>query len=398
MNRNRIKVYISVMIAAVLMIASCNLDSNYGVLQQKFNANASNSIPVESVLGIDDGNIIFVSRGDIYSTDGTKDTKIAEMTSYNTNDLRINPLFTKDGIIFLSCLDKETGLFSFFHSTAEDLNNKKLINTEYIETNNVPVTISGSEGTELTFVGGPFNFNQGVTYVLYNIAGDNEGVANADDMVRHYGFIEWDTASTEGITISGGAPVHIASTIIGDRAVRVYIDDSDLYKNKNYFYFLSEDGSGYDREEYPLHFQTGNYDHLPIGSDGEYVISMEGDIYDIAAQKWKSLVNDLIYRTNNTMPVFTNEEGDKIGYLYEGGIYINPAGADTAADVLVINDDNDLITSAWIGCSGDDYLMATQENGLWIVTVTLGDNGKYTGSIHRYNPENDGAISEYTGH
>ena len=87
--------------------------------------------------------------------------------------------------------------------------------------------------------------------------------------------------------------------------------------------------------------------------------------------------------------------GDQIGYLYEEGIYINPASrsGDQLPYLADINDDNDLITAAWIGESGSNVLMATQENGFWIITL---DRTDYEASaIHQYDPETDGALSLY---
>ena len=86
--RNRITKYIFILLAVTMLVSACNIDSSYGVLQHKFNASASDAIPVQSVLGKDSNdNIIFLSiGGDIYSSDGMTNKKIAEMTRYNTEN------------------------------------------------------------------------------------------------------------------------------------------------------------------------------------------------------------------------------------------------------------------------------------------------------------------------
>ena len=387
--------YILTIIALSFVLASCNIDSHYGVLQQKFNASASDAIPVETVLGVDSkDNIIFVSRGDIYSTDGLKDTKIAEMTKYNNRNLRINPVFTKDDVIYLTWKDnKDTAStaddrYDFFYATAEERDQDQ-VNKEFIEERIISVTLP--EGTELSDISTPSNFNLDRTYFLYTTPEDNTDSATPDDNIKHYGFIERDSVNTSSLTITGGVAVHEAATIFGDRAVRVYTDGSDKgYKNQNHFYLINNEGTAIE-DDHP--FSRGDYDNLPMGCDGEYVITLDGDMYNIETERTTDLVNDLIYRVNDMMPVYDNGNGDKIGYLYRGGIYFNPAGADTAPYVIEISDDNDLITSAWIGMKDNSYLMVTQENGIWVVTLEEGTN-RYSGSIHEFSAE-DGAISEY---
>lgn len=403
--RNRITKYIFILLAVTILVSACNIDSRYGVLQHKFNASASDAIPVQSVLGKDSNdNIIFLSiGGDIYSSDGMTNKKIAEMTRYNTENSGISPIFAKDNVIYLTYQDKgedgtqgtEDDRFVFFHATASDLNQRK-VDADYVNSNTIPFTLP--DGTELTFISA-VNFNLDRTYVLYTTPEDNVDVQDPDDSIKHYGFIDRESASTSGITIEGGAEVHAASAIFGDRAVRVYTDDSDLdYSDMNHFYWMSEDGTTVEKE---ADFTKGDYDYLPVSSDGSYVITLDGDLYNLETDRHSGFVDDLIYRVNDIMPVFTNDNGDKIGYLYQGGIYVNQTGQESPY-LIKCSDDNDLITSAWIGSKDNNYLMATQENGFWIVSLREDSNGRYTGSIHEYthtddpNAEfDDGPISDY---
>lgn len=376
----RFKGLLILLIAAAFVFTACNLDSSYGVLQQKFNATASNALPVHSVLGYDGDSIIFVSNGGIYSTDGKSYTKLAAMTSYNIEDLRITPLFSQEKDIFFMYYDKDNEQYSFFKATADDLDNG--IDKQFITDNSNSVNYSvNGQSAKITAISSPSNFDLSKTYILYNVDGDNKDI-------KHYGVIDHSTTITNNINITGDAEVHAASRIIGDGIVRTYIDDSDLYSgdlNQVYVFSYNSD---------PIKFPSGDYDNLIIGGDGEYLITLDGDLYNIETKTRSDFVNDLIYRVNDIMPVLVNSNGDKIGYLYEGGIYFNPSGSDTAPVLIGIRDDNDLITAAWIGQSGDDYLMYTKENGLWIVTITKNDT-KYTGSIHQYDPQKDGAIPTY---
>ena len=139
-----------------------------------------------------------------------------------------------------------------------------------------------------------------------------------------------------------------------------------------------------------------DYDDLVMGTDGEFFITLEGNLYRINGDSYTSVqsdfASDLIYRANTLMSVFTADNGDTIGYLYEEGIYIKPANADEPVKSR-ISDDNDLVTSAWIGQSGNKILMATQENGFWIVEL---DSTNYQNSTtHQYDPEIDGDLSSY---
>ena len=396
---------IIITLIALVALTACNLDSSHGVFQKKFADSASNSIPVDSILGIDGESVIFVSRGDIYSTDGKKDTKIAEMTKYNENDFRITPLFANDGYIYLMCCDKginesstSDDRYFIFYATAEELNKGISITStddapSIAETNKVEIILEdGNDPESISFIAGPSNFNLDTTYLLYSIAGENDG-KSPNEKIKHYGFINHAEINTDSITIHGGVSVHESSRIFGDRVVRSYRDGSDLnYSNLNHFYLIDETGT---EIEFEKNFTAGDYDKLPMGSDFEYVISLDGDKYDIKNNKWSDLESDLIYRVNDTMPIIINDNGDKIGYLYEGGIYINPVGNDTAPYSISVSEDNDLITSAWIGYYENNYLMMTQKNGLRVISLIKNENGRYSGTVEKYNPDEHGNLSLY---
>ena len=153
--RNRITKYIFILLAVTMLVSACNIDSRYGVLQHKFNASASDAIPVQSVLGKDSNdNIIFLSiGGDIYSSDGMTNKKIAEMTRYNTENSGISPIFAKDSVIYLTYQDKgddgtqgtEDDRIVFFHATASDLNQRK-VDADYVTSNTIPFTLPDDTG------------------------------------------------------------------------------------------------------------------------------------------------------------------------------------------------------------------------------------------------------------
>ena len=393
---------IIITLIALIALTACNLDSSRGVFQKKFADSAKNYKNIQNVLGIDsENNLIFLSDGgNIYRADMSANTheRVVNANRFNLADARIAPIFAKDDYIFFSALNDtaDNDYYTVFYATVDDLNGETKINSEFIQTHSVPITFGfETENEQIVRWDTPDNFDLSGTYVTFSLAGENDG-KTPDERTKHYGFIDRETAGIEGITISGGAEIHEAGRIIGDGVARVYTDGSDKgYSNFNHFYFISDDGTTVEKR---IELGKGDYDNLAMGSDREYFITLEGDLYSIETGKMEDndFVSDNLYRQDDLMPVFVNPDTNlKVGYLYESGIYINPDGADTKPDVLNISEDNDLYASAWLGSNGDDYLMASKESGFWIVTVKLNENGRYTGSIHQYDPKTDTPFTDF---
>ena len=241
---------------------------------------------------------------------------------------------------------------------------------------------------------------------------DNDSTTNPDEKIKHYGLVDRSSISENSFTISGTAEVPATARIMGIGALRVYQDDSELADGTEYLknfesFMYRTSGSG---DFIEIKIADGNKvdaDEIPMGFDGNVMVDLQGNFYRISGTE-KNIItgieaNDLIYRANNIMMVYYDEvERLKLGYLYEEGIYVNDtAKTDDSGNpvpyIISITDDNDLLTACWIGKSGKKYLFATQENGFWIAELSdeKNDNNEYAGSIHQYNAENDGQLSDY---
>ena len=389
----------SIIIALVsLLLFSCNLDSSQGVYQKVFNDTATNYEKIQSVLGEIDGELIVYANLDLYAFDGESMERIAKLPK----NASYVPFMAVGDSVFFSNRNAD-GSYTFFSATLDEA--AAGIDEGFISSNEVEVTLPSGSSSEIVNFSGLNNFTMDETQVLYTLSSDNAGATHPDELVTHYGFITRSEVSADGFAIKGGAEVHASSSIIGKRIARVYAEDSDMsigdnvLSDINGFYRLSDDGAVAVFYEFESSRDI-DYDNLVIGADSEYFITLEGDLYKTnsggtfsAARR--DFVSDLTYRSNDIMPVYATASGDQIGYLYEEGIYINPASrsGDQLPYLADINDDNDLITAAWIGESGSNVLMATQENGFWIITL---DRTDYEASaIHQYDPETDGALSLY---
>ncbi|MBO8436691.1 MAG: hypothetical protein IAA97_06905 [Spirochaetes bacterium] len=408
----RKNIYIALCMLSVLIAAvSCNLDSGQGVYQKVFNDTAKNYPKIQTVLGTIDGRIMIYANYDLYSFDGGQEMKKeADLSAYTGQNGGYGyvPFMAADSRIFFSYVDdnntaddKSDDRYRFFSSSLDEIK-EGLDKTE--NRHEVDVTLPSGDGSEIIKFNGLYNFTMDETAVLYTLSTDNQGITDPDDKITHYGFIEKDNAAADRFTIRGGAPVHSSSTIIGYRAVRTYAEDSEIeigdatLSDTNRLYLIADNGASSTL----LDVGDINYDNIVVGTDSQFFITFEGDLYRITGTNFQSVdtnfANDLSYRNNTIIPMYTDASGNKIGYLYEEGIYINPANrASDALPVKVnISDDNDLVTSCWIGDDGNgNYLMATQENGFWIVSLVNDNDDWQQSTIHQYNSEKDGALSTY---
>ena len=405
------KGFIVLLLITLLFAISCNLDSGQGVYQRVFNDTPKNFAKILSVLGTDSsGRLILYANNDIYSYDGNEMKKECEITSYSMNGGYV-PFMAADDHIFFSYVD-ESDIYKFFSATINEINNG--LTEDFINSNSVEVKLPSNSNGEIILFNGLYNFDLKETQVTYTLDSDNPDLDDPNDKKTHYGYITKSNVSANSFTIEGGASVPSTAKIIGHRAVRVYQEDSDTeigntqLSDTNKLIILNENGTNIDHDIYLRTSSSVDYDDLVIGTDGEFFITLEGDLYKITGRNESTraesdFASDLIYRANTTMPVFVADNGDKIGYLYEEGIYINPANRASEQNPtrVRITDDNDLVTSAWIGQSGNKFLMATQENGFWIVEITVNETGSYqNSSIHEYKPptetdQGDGQLSDY---
>ena len=410
----------------LILISSCNLDSGQGVFQQAFNASKKNYEMIQTVLGTTgDNNIILYANRDVYEFDGTKMTKIAEVS----NELYF-PIFVEEGRFYFAYKNTEAfrtryfpesdaeadGYFRFFQVSENQLSTTEgITDTTLIE--NQEVTVSGADNiTAFSVTIQDLEHIQ----VLFSLAGDNEDKSDPNEYTTNYGIIDRNSISASSFTISNiDNNIPATAGIIGLYGLRVFQDDSEMadgqayLKDRNSFFYKNSPSESFT--EIDCNWRRPNTvdtDEVIMGYDGEYVIDLQGYVYrlDPSADRKRvriSSVNapDLIYRRNNLMMVYEDSYAGsdfKMGYLYEEGIYINDSAQENPY-ILRISDDNDLLTAGWIGDNGNGkYLFATQENGFWIIELGEKDsNNRFKGSIHQYQEKNrfgetqDGPLSDY---
>ena len=409
----------------LILISSCNLDSGQGVFQQAFNASKKNYEMIQTVLGTTgDNNILYANR-DVYEFDGTKMTKIAEVS----NELYF-PIFVEEDRFYFAYKNTEAfrtryfpesdaeadGYFRFFQVSENQLSTTEgITDTTLIE--NQEVTVSGADNiTAFSVTIQDLEHIQ----VLFSLAGDNEDKSDPNEYTTNYGIIDRNSISASSFTISNiDNNIPATAGIIGLYGLRVFQDDSEMadgqayLKDRNSFFYKNSPSESFT--EIDCNWRRPNTvdtDEVIMGYDGEYVIDLQGYVYrlDPSADRKRvriSSVNapDLIYRRNNLMMVYEDSYAGsdfKMGYLYEEGIYINDSAQENPY-ILRISDDNDLLTAGWIGDNGNGkYLFATQENGFWIIELGEKDsNNRFKGSIHQYQEKNrfgetqDGPLSDY---
>ena len=413
-------------LTVLILISSCNLDSGQGVFQQAFNASKKNYEMIQTVLGTTgDNNIILYANRDVYEFDGTKMTKIAEVS----NELYF-PIFVEGDRFYFAYKNTEAfrtryfpesdaeadGYFRFFQVSENQLSTTEgITDTTLIE--NQEVTISGADNiTAFSVTIQDLEHIQ----VLFSLAGDNEDKSDPNEYTTNYGIIDRNSISASSFTISNiDNNIPATAGIIGLYGLRVFQDDSEMadgqayLKDRNSFFYKNSPSESFT--EIDCNWRRPNTvdtDEVIMGYDGEYVIDLQGYVYrlDPSADRKRvriSSVNapDLIYRRNNLMMVYEDSYAGsdfKMGYLYEEGIYINDSAQENPY-ILRISDDNDLLTAGWIGDNGNGkYLFATQENGFWIIELGEKDsNNRFKGSIHQYQEKNrfgetqDGPLSDY---
>lgn len=412
-------------LTVLILISSCNLDSGQGVFQQAFNASKKNYEMIQTVLGTAGDKIILYANRDVYEFDGTKMTKIAEVS----NELYF-PIFVEEDRFYFAYKNTEAfrtryfpksdaeadGYFRFFQVSENQLSTTEgITDTTLIE--NQEVTVSGADNiTAFSVTIQDLEHIQ----VLFSLAGDNEDKSDPNEYTTNYGIIDRNSISASSFTISNiDNNIPATAGIIGLYGLRVFQDDSEMadgqayLKDRNSFFYKNSPSESFT--EIDCNWRRPNTvdtDEVIMGYDGEYVIDLQGYVYrlDPSADRKRvriSSVNapDLIYRRNNLMMVYEDSYAGsdfKMGYLYEEGIYINDSAQENPY-ILRISDDNDLLTAGWIGDNGNGkYLFATQENGFWIIELGEKDsNNRFKGSIHQYQEKNrfgetqDGPLSDY---
>ncbi len=396
-------------ILSVFMLLSCNLDSSQGIFQQIYNDSKKDYRAIQYVHGVIDNKIILTADNALYSFDGSAMTKEAILVGQD-----YWPIFAEGYYIYFQYKTND-GNVDFFSAKLDELDPSKPITSDFIEAHKVTVTIENHNNAQIkqiTFV----IQNLETIQVNFSLVGDNSDVTDPNKKVRHYGVVDRTSVNTDGksFIISNVADVPSTFGIVGNGALAVYQEDSEMADGSEYltneiaFYYKDNFTDSTFKEIKIATENKVDADMIIAGYDGEFLVDMQGHFYNIEEGKLVRInlnSDDLIYRKNNKLLVFDDTDNKlKIGYLYEDGIYINDENYKISNNthepyVIPISIENDLQTACWIGKHNTDnkYLFATQENGFRIIELSDAkeSNGKYTGSIHQYNAENDGQLNAY---
>ncbi len=388
----------------ITMAVSCNLDSSQGIYQKAFYDTPKDDITIQSVLGRIGSELIIYGNGDLYRYDGNQMHLVADITKYNMEGGYM-PFMAADSHVYFSYIDdndtddNDDDYFRFFRATLSEIENG--LDSSFPGSHEVTASFSNSGSSEkIVKFNGLFNYDMTKTQVLFTVASDNADASKPDELITRYGFINKADVRGSAFTINGGAEVHAASSIIGDGILRAYVDDPDYELNgqtwteTNLLYTTNIDGTKAVEHKSSDDNNSIDYSDMVFGSDGTYCITLGGELFSVSNLDDpvdQDFIAEQYYRSNNLMLTYGKNGGGYIGYIYEEGIYVRDSGE---APVLVdINDDNDFITSCWIGRNGSKYLMATQETGFWVIELAGTDYAD--SSVMRFDPERDGNLSEY---
>ena len=213
-------------ILSVLMLLSCNLDSGQGVFQQAFNATKKNYEMIQAVLGVAENKIIFQANKDLYSFDGVKTEKIAEISSQ-----KYFAIFAHNDKIYFADQLTDKGKTSFFYATIDELNPSSGILESVINKNTVNITIEGNGTGNIIHISTTIQ-DLDTIQVCYYL--DTDPVGNPNDKIKHYGLIDRDSITENSFIISDTDEVPATARVFGIGALRVYQDDSEQADGSEY--------------------------------------------------------------------------------------------------------------------------------------------------------------------
>ena len=391
----------------MILLSSCNLDSNQGVLQMAYNATHKTGYTITDVYGTyDSGTKVLMNRDhDLWyaTTDGNelKQVKVKDLTRSMVTPIFIN----ESGTLFYAYREDSRSDFRFGSASIEDIAGESF---SFIENLNV-------EGSEL----------EGITkFYSTNLNLDECLIVYGTDKETYYCKIT-DKRTASSFSLSGSVNLTTnlkdidtrAATIFGTDALFVYYEDSDLENTPDKLAVIRVDGSSAEAVTLGV-----DEDNIPMGYDGGYFITFDGDLYQFSESnngydRIGGFVSDLRYRINHRL-VLSNDDPDRnVGFMYRNGVYVREDNDNNVRPRIlsIDNNDNDIISTSYIGHTEttkgeetyDRYLYATQNNSFIILEVgpgtlnSSGSNPRYEyqvddSMLQQYNPRVHGDISQYT--
>ena len=402
------KITVISIILITALLASCNLDSNQGVMQMAFNATHKTSYTIIDVYGAyDNGTKILMNRdGDLWYAE-TVDNNIVQHKVKDLTQDSVTPIFiNSDGTLFYAYRPERKEAFSFGSANINEIADENFDFSKHL-----------TESAELENITkfDPVNLNLDECLIIWGT-----------DDATYYSKIE-NKASVSSFSLSSVPLVDITSftgrnidsrgvIIFGTDALFTYYEDSDLENTPDQLAVIRiVDGQP---EAITLGVDT---DNIPMGYDNGYFITFDGDLYQFdrdqnnGYRRIRGFASDLRYRINHRLVLANDDSSRTVGFIYRNGVYVRENdGNNTLPRIISINNnDNDIICSSYIGrtthmkgdVSYDRYLFATQNNSFIILEVgpgTLNADGtryNYTvddSMLQAYNPRVHGQITEYT--
>ena len=383
----------------MILLSSCNLDSNQGVLQMAYNATHKTGYTITDVYGTyDNGTKVLMNRDHDLWYATTEGNELRQVKVKDLTRSMVTPIFINES-------GNSRSEFRFGSASIEEIMSE---NFSFIDNLN-------EEGAEL----------QGITkFYSTNLNLDECLIVYGTDKETYYCKIT-DKRTASSLSFSGKVNLTTnledidtrAATIFGTDALFVYYEDSDLENTPDKLAVIRVDGTS------PEAVTLGvDEDNIPMGYDGGYFITFDGDLYQFSESnngydRIGGFVSDLRYRINHRL-VLANDDPDRnVGFMYRNGVYVREVNDNNVRPRIlsIDNNDNDIISTSYIGHTEttkgeetyDRYLYATQNNSFIILEVgpgtlnSSGSNPRYEyqvddSMLQQYNPRVHGDISQYT--
>ena len=391
----------------MILLSSCNLDSNQGVLQMAYNATHKTGYTITDVYGTyESGTKVLMNRDHDLWYATTEGNELRQVKVKDLTRSMVSPIFINEsGTLFYAYREDSRSEFRFGSASIEKIESESF---SFIDNLN-------QDSAEL----------QGITkFYSTNLNLDECLIVYGTDKETNYCKItDKRTASSLSLSDSVNLTTNLkdidtrAATIFGTDALFVYYEDSDLENTPDKLAVIRVDGSSAEAVTLGV-----DEDNIPMGYDGEYFITFDGDLYQFSESnngydRIGGFVSDLRYRINHRL-VLSNDDPDRnVGFMYRNGVYVREVNDNNVRPRIlsIDNNDNDIISTSYIGRTEttkgeetyDRYLYATQNNSFIILEVgpgtlnSSGSNPRYEyqvddSMLQQYNPRVHGEISQYT--
>ena len=396
----------------MILLASCNLDSNQGVLQMAYNATHKTGYTITDVYGTyDNGTKVLMNRDHDLWYATTEGNELRQVKVKDLTRSMVTPIFINEsGTLFYAYREDSRSEFRFGSASIEEISSESF---SFIDNLN-------EEGAELQGITKFYstNLNLDECLIVYGTDKETNYCKITDKRTASSLSLSGEVGLTNLKDHAGNAIDTRAATIFGTDALFVYYEDSDLENTPDKLAVIRVDGTS------PEAVTLGvDEDNIPMGYDGGYFITFDGDLYQFNDQsnngydRIGGFVSDLRYRINHRLVLSNDDQDRNVGFMYRNGVYVREVNDNNVRPRIlsIDNNDNDIISTSYIGHTEttkgeetyDRYLYATQNNSFIILEVgpgtlnSSGSNPRYEyqvddSMLQQYNPHVHGDISQYT--